>query len=331
MTRSRYTIILVSLIAVFFLILVWNLFTGEYAISWSDLSNDSSMAQMIFFKFRLPKALAAIAVGIALSLSGLLMQTLFKNPIAGPYILGISSGASLGVAIFTMGAGFFASSIFFHFSQVLGAWIGSLAMMLLLLFLLQYLKNIITLLIVGVMLSALAASLISVLQYFSADYLLKSFVIWTMGSLSQVSYANLIIMGLAIALAILLYLVNIKNINILILGTEEVKNYGVHKKNLQWTILIITTILTSVVTAFCGPIGFVGIIVPHFAKMLTKTSDHLYLIPISILLGSILMLVSDIITQIPPNGMILPINSVTAILGIPFILWILLKPIKNNF
>ena len=331
MIRSRYTLTLLFLSLIFFLVFAWNLFTGEYSFSWSDLLHDSSMAQMIFFKFRLPKALAAIAVGTALSLSGLLMQTLFKNPIAGPYILGISSGASLGVAIFTMGAGFFASSIFFYFSQVLGALLGSLFMMLLLLFLLQYLKNIITLLIVGVMLSALAASLISILQYFSSDYLLKSFVIWTMGSLSQVSYTNLTIMGLAISLAILLYVVNIKNINILILGTEEIKNYGVHKRKLQWTILIITSILTSVVTAFCGPIGFIGIIVPHFAKMLTKTSDHLYLIPISILLGSILMLFSDIITQIPPNGMILPINSVTAILGIPFILWILLKSAKNNF
>jgi len=331
MIRSRYIITLITLLLIFFVVFIGNLFTGEYSLSYSDILNNSVTAQMIFINFRLPKALAAIAVGISLSLSGLLMQTLFKNPIAGPYILGISSGASLGVAVFTMGSSFFASSIFFHFSQVLGAWIGSLSMMLILLFLLRYLKNISTLLILGVMLAALAGALISVLQYFSEDYLLKSFVVWTMGSLSQVSYPNLIIMGFAISFAVLLYLFNIKNINILILGTEEVKNYGVHKKRLQWIILIITSVLTAVVTAFCGPIGFIGIIVPHFAKILIKTSDHLYLLPISMLLGSIAMLLSDIITQLPSNGIILPINSVTAIMGIPFVLWILLKPSKNQF
>ena len=324
--RSLYFISLL-----FGLLFVFNLSMGESFISpqelFQNLFSDSKI-NLIIINFRLPKALTAILVGVALSVSGLLMQTLFRNPIAGPYVLGISSGASLGVSIVIMGAGLTGIAFISNISILVGALIGSIGMMLLLLSILRFVKDIMTLLIVGVMFGTFTASLSAILQYFSPSFQVKSFVLWTLGNLSTVSYSQLWIMFILIILSLVLVLYSLKGLNILLLGSDNLSNFGINKRQLQISILISTAILTGVVTAFCGPIGFVGIIVPHFSRMLIKTSDHIKLLPITALLGASLMLLSDILTQIPPNGMVLPINSVTAFVGIPFILWVLLKP--NN-
>jgi len=324
--RSLYFISLL-----FGLLFVFNLSMGESFISpqelFQNLFSDSKI-NLIIINFRLPKALTAILVGVALSVSGLLMQTLFRNPIAGPYVLGISSGASLGVSIVIMGAGLTGIAFISNISILVGALIGSIGMMLLLLSILRFVKDIMTLLIVGVMFGTFTASLSAILQYFSPSFQVKSFVLWTLGNLSTVSYSQLWIMFILIILSLILVLYSLKGLNILLLGSDNLSNFGINKRQLQISILISTAILTGVVTAFCGPIGFVGIIVPHFSRMLIKTSDHIKLLPITALLGASLMLLSDILTQIPPNGMVLPINSVTAFVGIPFILWVLLKP--NN-
>ncbi len=324
-SRSLSLILLITTIGLFFL----NLLIGENFIYpydfFSNLFSNSDI-NLIILNFRLPKALTAVLAGVALSISGMLMQTLFRNPIAGPYVLGISSGASLGVSIVIMGAGFTGIAFISNISLLVGALVGSVGMMLLLLSILRFVKDIMTLLIIGVMLGAFSSSLSSILQYFSPSFQVKAFVLWTFGNLSSVNYSQLWIMFILILLALGFVLYSLKGLNILLLGSDNLSNFGINKKRLQLSVLVSTAILTGVVTAFCGPIGFVGVIVPHFARMLIKTSDHIKLLPVTALLGASVMLVSDILSQLPQNGIILPINSVTAFIGIPFVLWVLLKP-----
>ncbi len=330
MLFRSYKFVLVVLLLVFLISFVLSLSIGEVFIGPSDIffslfhKTDYSL---ILYNFRLSKSITAILAGVSLSVSGLLMQTLFRNPIAGPYVLGISSGASLGVSFVIMGSSFFLSSgIISDISIVAGALLGSIGMMMLLLSVLKFVKDIMTLLIIGVMFAAFSSSLSSILQYFSPDFQVKSFVLWTFGNLSNVSYSQIWIMISFIVLALVIVLFSLKGLNILVLGNTNLSNFGINRRYLQLSILISTAILTGVVTAFCGPIGFVGIVVPHFARMLLKTSNHIKLLPITALLGASLMLLSDILSQIPADGVILPINSVTAFIGIPFILWVLLKP-----
>lgn len=330
MPFRKFTVVLGALLLLLVVVFISNISTGEIWIAPSDLLNslfDNNRLSLILFNFRLPKAITAVLVGIALSISGLLMQTLFKNPIAGPYVLGISSGASLGVSVVIMGSSFFGVSSFIsNYSVVFGALVGSVGMMMVLLSVLKYVKDIMTLLIIGVMFAAFSSSLSSILQYFSPDFQVKTFILWTFGNLSNVSYPQIGIMTLFIAFALILVLFSLKGLNILVLGHQNFSNFGINKKHLQLSILIATAILTGIVTAFCGPIGFIGVIVPHFTRMLLKTSNHMQLLPISALIGSIVLLLSDMLSQIPTNGVILPINSVTAFIGIPFILWVLLRP-----
>ena len=329
-SRSLYLVFVLSI--AFALLFFLNLLIGESFIYPSDFFNNlfsESQTNLIIVNFRLPKALTAILAGIALSVSGLLMQTLFRNPIAGPYVLGISSGASLGVSVVIMGAGLTGFAFVGNLSILVGALVGSIAMMLILLSILRFVKDIMTLLIIGVMFGAFASSLSSILQYFSPSFQVKAFVLWTFGNLSTVNYSQLWIMMLLIAFALALVVYSLKGLNILLLGNDNLSNFGINKKQLQLLILISTAILTGVVTAFCGPIGFVGIVVPHFSRILIKTSNHIKLLPVTALLGASLMLLSDILTQLPQNGIILPINSVTAFIGIPFILWFLLKPSRK--
>ena len=328
MTRRSLYFLGLLLLAVFLFFL--NILLGDTFISPKELIDNlqtDSQIHLIVYNFRLPKALTAVLVGISLSISGLLMQTLFRNPIAGPYILGISSGASLGVSLVIMGSSLFAGFSFISdTSIVFGALVGSIGIMLILLSILKFVKDIMTLLIIGVMFGAFVSSLSSILQYFSPSSQVKSFVLWTFGNLSNVSYSQIWIMFILILVALVFVLFSLKGLNILLLGNTHLSYFGIRSSYLQFSILIATAILTGVVTAFCGPIAFVGVIAPHLSRMLIKTSDHIKLLPITALLGISIMLLSDILTQIPGNGLILPINSVTAFIGVPFVLWILLKP-----
>ena len=330
MLFRSYKFVLLILLVGFLLSFILSLAVGEVFISPTEIINSlfhKTDYSLILYNFRLSKSITAILAGVSLSVSGLLMQTLFRNPIAGPYVLGISSGASLGVSFVIMGSSLFVSStVISNVSVVVGALLGSIGMMLLLLSVLKFVKDIMTLLIIGVMFAAFSSSLSSILQYFSQDFQLKSFVLWTFGNLSNVSYSQIWIMLTLIILALTIVVFSLKGLNILVLGNDNLSNFGINRRYLQLSILISTAILTGVVTAFCGPIGFVGIVVPHFARMLIKSSNHIQLLPITALLGAILMLLSDILSQMPADGVILPINSVTAFIGIPFILWVLLKP-----
>jgi iron complex transport system permease protein len=282
--------------------------------------------------FRFPRVVTATLVGIALSVSGLQMQTVFRNPLAGPYVLGISSGASLGVALVVLGfSGYFAGDVFFisgNWLLVSAAWLGSGMVLLLILLVSFRVRDIMTLLILGIMLASGISAIISVLQYFSGESALKAFVIWTMGSVSNVSREQLpVILGGVIPGLILSVLV-VKSSNAIQLGESHAKTLGINITRYRTLVFISASLLTGTVTAFCGPIGFIGIAVPHICRMIFQTSRQGILLVSSILAGSSLMLVSDIISQLPGSESILPINAVTSLLGIPVVIWIILRKQK---
>lgn len=292
--------------------------------------------RVIIIQSRLPKAIAAILCGSALSVSGLQMQTLFRNPLAGPYILGISSGAGLGVAIFIMGLsflGFSVASITLSANSgiIISSILGSFGVLAILLSIISRLKDIMTVLILGIMIGSVITAIIGIIQYFSQDAQLKSFIMWTMGDLSSVTNSQLTLLAPIIIVGLALSFVVSKNLNAYLLGEAYATSLGVNIKRSRIIIILITSILTGSITAYCGPIGFVGIVIPHLARMISNTSDHKILIPLSILLGINVLLIADIISQLPGLDQSLPINSITSLIGIPFIIWIILKnkKIKN--
>ena len=320
------------------ILFILDLFLGSVSLEVSDvlkvLSGDSAnVAGSIILDFRLPKALTALLVGVALSLSGLQMQTLFRNPLAGPYVLGVSSGASLGVALVILG---FSSGISFlnlqqtgNWILVISAWLGSGMVMLLILFISVRVRDIMTILILGMMLASGLSAVVSIMQYFSNETMLKAYVIWTMGSLGNLSPGQLKILALSVVAGSLLTILSVKILNALLIGENYAGSMGL---NIKWSRVLIftcTTILAGSVTAFCGPIGFIGIAVPHIVRNLFKTSDHSVLVPGTILCGAIIMILSDIVSQLPGSEIVLPVNSVTSLIGIPVVIWVIVKN-KNS-
>ena len=279
--------------------------------------------------FRLPKAITALIVGAALSASGLQMQPLFRNPLAGPYVLGISSGASLGVSLFLLGAPLLGVSVASETLRNIGvvgsAWVGAALILAVIMAVSVRLKDIMAILILGMMFGSAASAIVQILQYLSPDSALKSFVVWTMGSLSGVSLQQLGIMsGIVVAgLALSIYL--IKPLNLLLLGENYARTMGLNIRWIRFLLFTSTTLLAGTVTAFCGPIGFIGIAVPHVARMLTGNADHRILMPASMLMGSVTMLLCDIIAQLPGHEMVLPVNTITALLGIPIIVLVIVR------
>lgn len=291
--------------------------------AWISGSQTSEVFNLIVLQSRVPKALTAILVGAALSLAGLLMQTLFRNPLAGPYLLGISSGAGLGVAILVMGAGLIGFSVGASYSITFAAVLGALVMMLVLLTVSFKIKDVMTLLIFGVMMGSIATAIIGLIQFFTSDFQLKSFIIWSLGSLTAVSYDELSIMAIALLLASSYTLYHHKGLNAVLIGEDFAKMLGIKVLHIRISIVVITGVLAGLTTSFCGPIGFVGVVIPHLSRLILKSNDHLLLVPFSLLLGGNVLLLSDILAHLPSNGMSLPINSITSIIGIPIILWIL--------
>lgn len=293
----------------------------------------SETEQMILHYSRLPKALTAILCGSALSVAGLQMQSLFRNPLAGPYILGISSGAGLGVALLLMGSAFLGLGLVGEWSIVLAAFIGAFAILIILFLLSLKVKDVMTLLILGIMIGAVATALIGILQFYGNDFQLKSFIIWSLGSLDSISYSKLGIMAILIFLSVILSLFISKNLNALLMGEEFAKSIGINIMGSRLLIILSTGVLAATVTAYCGPIGFIGIVVPHLGRMLFKTTNHLWLIPIVMIMGASLLLLADILSQLLAGDLALPINSITALIGIPIVIWILLsrKRISSSF
>lgn len=285
--------------------------------------------RVIILEFRLPKAITAILTGLALSVSGLQMQTIFRNPLAGPYVLGISAGASLGVALFALG---FSSVLTFGFLSGAGswslavvAWLGAFLVMLLVLFVSARVNDNMTILILGILFTSAASAIVSILQYFSSEAMLKSFIVWTMGSLGGVTFQQLKILAVATALGLLTAFAKIKDLNAFLLGETYARSLGVNIIRSRLVIFFSASLLAGTITAFCGPIGFIGIAVPHLARVIFRTANHLILLPGTVLIGANMMLVSDIIAQLPGMQATLPINSVTALLGIPVVIWMIIK------
>ncbi len=283
----------------------------------------------IILNFRIPKAITAVLAGIALSISGLQMQTIFRNPLAGPYVLGISSGASLGVALVILGYTSIVGSIFSGWAGkwliVSASWVGSGIVLFLIMSVSARIKDIMTILILGMMFGSIISAIVSALQYFSDEAMLKSYVIWTMGSVSNVSGEQLYLFSGSILVGLLISLSSVKFLNMLLLGENYAQTLGLNLKLARLIIFLSTSILTGTVTAFCGPIGFIGIAVPHLSRLMLKTGDQKQLMVTSILAGACVMLLSDMLSIIPGNGMVLPLNTVTAIIGIPIVIYIIMR------
>lgn len=290
--------------------------------------SSNSAWQTIVNEYRLPKAITAVIAGAALSVSGLQMQTSFRNPLAGPYVLGISAGASLGVAILVLGVSSLGGTIaglLSSFSLAGAAIVGAMIVLTIVLAVSVRVKDIMTILILGMMFGSAASALVSVLQFFSSESTLRAFVIWTMGSLSSVAGMQLNVFSLVIGFGLLLSFLSIPILNVLLLGDTYAKGVGLNITLSRVIVFTSTSLLAGGVTAFCGPIGFIGISVPHVARMIFRTANHAILIPGVMLLGGVFLLFADIVSQLPGLDFTLPINSVSALLGIPIVIYVVLK------
>ena len=325
-----FAVLGISLVA----LAVGDLLTGTTNVPladvWAALTGGTTTEEyrVIVNELRLPKVLVAAFAGMALAASGLQMQTLFRNPLAGPYVLGINSGASLGVALFTLALPMMGgmSSWLARLGLTGMAWIGSAAILVLVMFLSRKIKNISVILILGMMLGSAISAVVGILQYMGTEESLKAFVVWTMGSLSTVTAEDLrllipvVVVGLVLAIAV------VKPLNMLLLGESYARTMGLRVGVARTAIFLSTTLLAGTITAFCGPVGFIGLAMPHLARMTFRTADHRLLMPASMLWGAVAMLLCCLATDIVARGgVMLPINTVTSLLGIPIIIVVVIR------
>ena len=320
---KRNTIIFVVLVLLLGVLAVINACSGSVWISPWHFSSFTPMQEQILLHLRLPKMLTAILAGASLSVAGLMMQTLFRNPLAGPYILGVSSGASLGVALVTMlssGIGYRVSEI----GMISGAAIvGSVLVMLLVMLIAKRIRSNVTLLIVGMMVGNIAGALVNMIQNFANPDSLKLFIVWTLGSLSGVGWNELPTLAIGVVIALVVVLLLIKPLNGLLLGEDYARGLGINVERTRWMMVVASCLLAGSVTAFCGPIAFIGVAVPHIARGVLGTSNHRLTVPASALIGANILLVCDVLCNLGTYA--LPISTMSALFGAPIILWIILK------
>ncbi len=335
----KNTYFFLFLLVMVLVLFILDIFLGSVSIKISDVLNaifapTGNDFETIILKFRFPKAITAFIVGIALSISGLQMQTIFRNPMAGPDVLGISSGASLGVAFIILGFSsmFSAGAITGMGNWILvgAAWIGAGAVLFLIMIISSRVKDIMTILILGIMLSSGILAIVTIMQYFSNETMLRAYVIWTMGSLGNLTSGQLGVLGISVTAGVIASLASVKMLNALLLGENYAVSLGLNIKFARFVVFICTSLLTGSVTAFCGPIGFIGIAVPHLTRIFFRTSDHKILIPGTILMGGAVMLLSDIISQLPGSEHILPVNAITSLIGIPVVIWVIMRNRKYS-
>ncbi|HVR29706.1 MAG TPA: iron ABC transporter permease, partial [Thermoanaerobaculia bacterium] len=294
---------------------------------------EEAVWERIILDLRLPQAGTAVFAGAALAVSGLVMQTLFRNPLADPFVLGISSGASLGVALVVLGGGLSAgagaivgggvASAMAGVSHVAAAIGGAVLMLLLVVFVARRVSTL-TLLLLGVLAGYAASALVSILLRFAAPANVQTYVIWTLGEFAGVSWSEAVILAPALGVGLVMAAVAVKPLNALLLGETYARSMGVAVERSRIWLIASTAVLAGAVTAFCGPIGFLGIAVPHLARGLLQTSDHRLLVPGTALLGAALALLADLLTQVPGGPRTLPLNAVTALLGAPVVVWVIL-------
>lgn len=288
--------------------------------------------EYIIINYRLPKAIAAILTGMGLAISGLLMQTLFRNPLAGPYVLGLSSGASLGVAMVILGSAFLpvflSTFLLSSYGIVIASSLGSFLVLLAVLAVSQQLRDTMAILIVGLMFGSLTSAIVGTLTYFSTAEQLQKFTFWSMGNLGNLSWTSISILSICVSIGLLLSLFSIKPLNALLLGENYAKSLGLNYNKARLIIIFATSILAGSITAFVGPIAFVGLAVPHIAKLVFQTSNHTILFWSTLLFGASIMLICDSISQLPGSDITLPINAVTSIFGAPIVIWLLIRKRK---
>lgn len=338
MTHNKINIsILISLIFVGIILFILNLFVGSVSIPFSDLFNVffgkelNPTVATIVLEYRFPQAVTALFAGAALSVAGLLMQTLFRNPLADPSMLGISSGAGLGVAITILFTGILGNTalstmgIWSNLGISIAAFAGATMVLMLILSFSSRVKNMTTLIIIGLMISYLAGSLTDIMKFFSMKEDIHAFVIWGMGSFSAVGSSKQMFFSISIALGLFASLFMSKNLNIILLGDFYAENLGLNIRRNSLFIIFISGYLTAIVTAYCGPIAFLGLAIPHLARFIFKTSDHKILIPTVMLIGMIISLLCNLIARMPGFEGNLPINAVTAFIGAPIVIWVILR------
>lgn len=283
----------------------------------------------ILFHYRLPKALTAVLTGAALSLSGLLMQTLFRNPLAGPFVLGISSGASLGVALLIFGTAFLSGTagllITGTVSIALAASIGSFLVLIAVMGVAARIRDTMAILIIGLMFGSITTAVVSVLSFFGDMERLQQYIFWSFGSLGNLSWNEIGLFSSLVLFGLFISIFTLKSLNSLLLGENYARSLGVNIKRSRYLIIVATSLLAGSVTAFAGPIAFIGLAVPHLTRQLINTPNHKVLMPAVILLGAIIMLVCDTIAQLPTSEFTLPINAITSLIGAPVVIWLLIK------
>tara|TARA_R110001583_G_scaffold8075_4_gene39424 strand:+ start:19670 stop:20710 length:1041 start_codon:yes stop_codon:yes gene_type:complete len=345
MQNKTKIILFVSLFVLIAFFLVVDLILGSVSIPSEKVmailmgEDVKTSWNYIILNFRLPKAFTAILVGAGLSVSGLMMQTLFRNPLAGPYVLGISSGASLGVALMVM-ASVLLPGVFGVIYSFLGSWalvvsaiVGASIIFIIIGMASIRISDSVSLLIIGIMFGSITGAVVNILQYFSDPEQLQSFIVWTFGSLSGVTWNEMQLMAPVVILGLLLSFVLIKPMDALLLGENYARGVGISVNRTRIWVIISTALVAGTLTAFAGPIAFVGVAVPHMARAIFGTASHKVLLPAVILIGSALMLVCDILSQVPGNQTTLPINSVTAIFGGPVVIWVIVRSrsVKASF
>lgn len=328
-SMRKNTYIFIGLILLLLVLALVDTCSGSVWISPLSVFNSqlSTLNSQLLLHLRLPKMLTAILAGASLSVAGLMMQTLFRNPLAGPYILGVSSGASLGVALVTMVTTLpFASSLIATSSDSLiatSAIVGSVLVMLLVMLIAKRIRSNVTLLIVGMMVGNIAGALVNMIQNFANPDSLKLFVVWTLGSLNGVGWEQLPVLTIGIILAAILVLMLIKPLNGLLLGEDYARGLGINVERTRWMMVAASCLLAGSVTAFCGPIAFIGVAVPHIARGILASSNHRLTVPASALIGANILLICDILCNLGTYS--LPISTMSALFGAPIILWIVLK------
>jgi len=318
------------------LLFVLDILIGSVAIPWDTTLNiligksiENTAWKTILIDFRLPKAITALFAGVALSVSGLQMQTLFRNSLAGPYVLGVTSGASMGVALVLLVSSY---SGFIVLSDITGsigivgaAFTGGMLVLLLILWVSLRISNNTTILILGLMFGHFTNAIVGVLQYFSQAQDLKGFIIWSMGSFGNVVWNELFVLIPIVIVAFIIAYALSKQLNILLLGESYAKSMGVNVTTSRFNIIVSTGLLSASVTAFCGPVAFLGLAIPHLVRNTFVTADHRILIPATAIWGAMFALLCDIIAQLPGTGETLPINAITSIVGAPVVVWVIIK------
>lgn len=340
MKNKKIAFGILGIIIVGIILFILNLFVGSVTVPLDEIfkvllkENNDNTLNVIIFNYRLPQALTALLAGAALAVAGLLMQTLFRNPLADPSMLGISSGASLGVGIVILLTGAIsgtAVSSFGWWSTIgvsLAAFIGAVLVLFVMLAFSSRMKDMTTLIIIGLMIAYLAGSITDILKFFSLKEDIHAFVIWGMGSFSGVGTSKMPIFATSIIIGLLVTFFLSKNLNILLLGEMYAENLGLNIRKNSVIIILVSGYLTAIVTAYCGPIAFVGLAMPHIARFLFKSSDHRLLIPATMLIGMDMALICNLIARMPGFDGNLPVNAVTAFIGAPIVISVILKSRK---